>query len=175
MKHLINLYSLDFVFLSQVGHSLERLRVSHGLAASVSNIPSEALRPLTNVQYLDFSNNRLRSMPETSFHFLKRLRVLELQDNQIDAVQKGTFQVTPCTVTSWLFVKHSDTSERSGAPLQFPGNSSSTVTDVATFLGRGLRVWAPLHDYTSHPHTPSSHLTHEIVFYRNLKPSIKHL
>ncbi|XP_069668870.1 chaoptin isoform X2 [Periplaneta americana] len=76
----------------EVGHSLLRLRVSHGLDASVSNVPAEALRPLVNLQHLDFSNNRIRVMPETSFHFLKRLQVLELQDNEIDTVHKGTFQ-----------------------------------------------------------------------------------
>ncbi|KAJ8882254.1 hypothetical protein PR048_018742 [Dryococelus australis] len=47
---------------------------------------------LGNLQYLDFSNNRLRSMPETSFHFLRRLKVLQLHDNQIENVFKGTFQ-----------------------------------------------------------------------------------
>ncbi|PNF19532.1 Chaoptin [Cryptotermes secundus] len=31
-------------------------------------------------------------MPQTSFHFLKCLRVLKLQDNQIDAIHKGTIQ-----------------------------------------------------------------------------------
>ncbi|KAJ9598947.1 hypothetical protein L9F63_010541 [Diploptera punctata] len=62
------------------------------MASSVSNIPAEALRTLVTLQHLDFSNNKIRSMPETSFHFLKRLKVLELQDNQIDLVHKGTFQ-----------------------------------------------------------------------------------
>jgi len=73
------------------------LRVSHGLASSVTNIPVDALQPLTRMQHLDLSNNRIRSMPENSFHPLKHLQVLNLQDNQIDNIYKGTFQVTSCT------------------------------------------------------------------------------
>ena len=73
------------------------LRVSHGLASSVTNIPVDALQPLTSMQHLDLSNNRIRSMPENSFHPLKHLQVLNLQDNQIDNIHKGTFQVTGCT------------------------------------------------------------------------------
>ncbi|XP_063227150.1 chaoptin [Bacillus rossius redtenbacheri] len=77
---------------AEVGHSLAFLRMAHGLSSAMSAVPSEALRPLGNLQHLDLSNNRLRSMPETSFHFLRRLKVLELQDNQIETVFKGTFQ-----------------------------------------------------------------------------------
>jgi len=73
------------------------LRLSHGLASSVTNIPVDALQPLTSMQHLDLSNNRIRSMPENSFHSLKHLQVLNLQDNQIDNIYKGTFQVTSCT------------------------------------------------------------------------------
>lgn len=32
-------------------------------------------------------------MPDTSFHFLKRIKRLELQDNEIQEIRKGTFQV----------------------------------------------------------------------------------
>jgi len=73
------------------------LRLSHALASSVTNIPVDALQPLTSMQHLDLSNNRIRSMPENSFHPLKHLQVLNLQDNQIDNIYKGTFQVTSCT------------------------------------------------------------------------------
>lgn len=48
---------------------------------------------LINLDELDLSNNRLKSMPDTSFHFLRRLKILELQDNIIETVHKGTFQV----------------------------------------------------------------------------------
>ncbi|XP_049797448.1 chaoptin [Schistocerca nitens] len=77
---------------TEIGHSLTWLRMAHGLASSVGTLPHEALRPLVNLESLDMSNNRLRTMPETSFHFLRRLRVLQLQDNQIEHVPKGTFQ-----------------------------------------------------------------------------------
>jgi Leucine-rich repeat (LRR) protein len=77
-----------------------KLKVSHGFAPSITNIPAEALRPLTDLRHLDLSNNRIRSMPQTSFHFLKRLQVLKLQDNQINTIHKGTIQVTPCTSVS---------------------------------------------------------------------------
>lgn len=39
------------------------------------------------------SNNKIQSMSDTSFHFLKNLRLLELHDNRIEQVMKGTFQV----------------------------------------------------------------------------------
>jgi len=78
------------------------LRLSHGLASSVTNIPVDALQPLTSMQHLDLSNNRIRSMPENSFHPLKHLQVLNLQDNQIDNIHKGTFQVTSCTFFFWM-------------------------------------------------------------------------
>lgn len=68
------------------------LRMAHGI--SNSELPNKPLRALTNLQHLDFSNNRIRSMPETSFHFLKRIKRIELQDNEIDAIHKGTFQVS---------------------------------------------------------------------------------
>jgi Leucine-rich repeat (LRR) protein len=87
-----------------------KLVVSHGFASSITNIPVEALRPLTNLQHLDLSNNRIRSMSQTSFHFLKSLRVLKLQDNQIEAIHKGTIQVhTKENVLGFLFMKHNAT------------------------------------------------------------------
>ncbi|XP_020278724.1 chaoptin [Pseudomyrmex gracilis] len=77
---------------SEVGHSLLTLRISHGLSSSISEIPSRSFKSLTNLQHLDFSNNRIRSLPATSFHFLKRIKRIELQDNEIDSIPKGTFQ-----------------------------------------------------------------------------------
>lgn len=51
------------------------------------------MRPLTSLQELDLSNNQIKTMSDTCFHFLKNLRVLALQDNRIEQVLKGTFQV----------------------------------------------------------------------------------
>lgn len=56
-------------------------------------LPANALRPLTNLQLLDLSNNKIRSVSDTSFHFLKKIKKLELQDNEITELLKGTFQV----------------------------------------------------------------------------------
>lgn len=59
----------------------------------MSNIPIDAIKVLTNLEELDFSNNKLKIMQDTSFHFLKKLQILELHDNMIEEVPKGTFQV----------------------------------------------------------------------------------
>lgn len=55
-------------------------------------LPADPLKDLTNLQELDFSNNHLKSLTDTSFHFLKNLRSLKLNDNQIELLHKGTFQ-----------------------------------------------------------------------------------
>ncbi|XP_014217165.1 chaoptin-like isoform X2 [Copidosoma floridanum] len=76
----------------EVGNSLMTLRIAHGLSSSFSELPYKPFKSLTNLQHLDFSNNKIKSMPDTSFHFLKRIRRIELQDNEIDSIKKGTFQ-----------------------------------------------------------------------------------
>lgn len=83
---------IDLDAFQEVGHSLISLRISHGLASSLKIVPGDALKPLSSLQYLDLSHNTIQNMPETSFHFLRKLRVLQMQDNQIDTVHKGTFQ-----------------------------------------------------------------------------------
>lgn len=75
----------------QISHSLTSLKISHGLTNSITSFPV-ALRPLTSLQYLDLSNNRLSSISDASLHFLTSLRTLELNDNAIDQILKGTFQ-----------------------------------------------------------------------------------
>lgn len=55
-------------------------------------MPQRALRALENVELLDLSNNKLRTLPDTAFHFLKKLKELQLQDNEISHVPKGIFQ-----------------------------------------------------------------------------------
>ncbi|XP_018398930.1 PREDICTED: chaoptin isoform X1 [Cyphomyrmex costatus] len=81
----------DEAFL-EVGQSLLTLRMSHGLSSSISEIPNRPFKSLTNLQHLDLSNNKIRSLHATSFHFLKRIKCIELQDNEIDNILKGTFQ-----------------------------------------------------------------------------------
>lgn len=66
----------------------------------MQNIPADPLKQLTNLEELDLSNNRIRNVPDTSFHFLKKLRTLELQDNIIESLQKGTFQVCKIFIMS---------------------------------------------------------------------------
>ncbi|XP_044018629.1 chaoptin-like [Aphidius gifuensis] len=75
---------------SEVGHSLQILKLAHAL--SMNEIPSKSFKDLTNLQYLDMSNNKIRTMPDNSFHFLKRIKKIELQDNEISEIKKGTFQ-----------------------------------------------------------------------------------
>lgn len=77
---------------SEVGHSLQILKLAHAL--SMNEIPSKSFKDLTNLQYLDMSNNKIRTMPDNSFHFLKRIKKIELQDNEISEIKKGTFQVS---------------------------------------------------------------------------------
>ncbi|XP_051160683.1 chaoptin isoform X1 [Leptopilina boulardi] len=84
--------SIEEDAFSEVGHSLLTLKIAHGLSTSISELPSRPFKFLTNLQHLDFSNNRIRSMPDTSFHFLKRIKRIEMQDNEIDSIRKGTFQ-----------------------------------------------------------------------------------
>ncbi|XP_053976028.1 chaoptin [Hylaeus volcanicus] len=84
--------SIENEAFSEVGHSLLTLRMSHGLSSSFSEIPNSPFKFLTNLQHLDFSNNKIKSMPDTSFHFMKRIKRIELQDNEIDSIRKGTFQ-----------------------------------------------------------------------------------
>lgn len=69
------------------------LKLSHALAASINTLPTDAIKALINLEELDISNNRIKNMPDTSFHFLKKLKKLFVQDNIIEAVPKGTFQV----------------------------------------------------------------------------------
>ncbi|XP_014471116.1 PREDICTED: chaoptin isoform X3 [Dinoponera quadriceps] len=84
--------TIDDEAFSEVGHSLLTLKMSHGLSSTISEIPNRPFKSLTNLQHLDFSNNKIRSLPATSFHFLKRIKRIELQDNEIDNIPKGTFQ-----------------------------------------------------------------------------------
>ncbi|XP_060831402.1 chaoptin [Bombus pascuorum] len=84
--------SIEDEAFSEVGHSLLTLRMSHGFSSSVSEVPNAPFKFLTNLQHLDFSNNKIKSLPDTSFHFLKRIKRIELQDNEIDNIRKGTFQ-----------------------------------------------------------------------------------
>ena len=63
------------------------------MSSSLSKLPSEPLRHLSSLQELDITNNKIKTMVDTSFHFLKELRTLELHDNQIEQIHKGTFQV----------------------------------------------------------------------------------
>lgn len=82
-----------FQYFLQIEHSLNHLKLARAFSASVSNIPTDAIKVLINLEELDLSNNRLKIMPDTSFHFLKKMKILELHDNIIEDLRKGTFQV----------------------------------------------------------------------------------
>lgn len=72
--------------------------MANGLADSVRILPFEPLKALVELQYLDLSNNKLKNVPDTSFHFLYKLKTLNLQDNEIDHFSKGTLQVCRVSV-----------------------------------------------------------------------------
>lgn len=78
----------------QIGHSLISLKIAHGLAGSLTAFPAQSFRILTSLQELDLSNNHLKTIRDTSFHFLQNLRTVELNDNAIEKLSKGTFQVS---------------------------------------------------------------------------------
>lgn len=59
----------------------------------MQTVSPDLFRDLLNLRELDLSNNRIRNLPDTCFHFLKKLRRLEMQDNIVDEIHKGTFQV----------------------------------------------------------------------------------
>lgn len=75
----------------EVGHSLTSLRISRGL--SMDSVPVAPLKALKSLEELDLTNNRLSKVQDTSFHNLKNLRIVEMHDNLIDQLSKGTFQV----------------------------------------------------------------------------------
>ncbi|CAH1127122.1 unnamed protein product [Ceutorhynchus assimilis] len=87
-----NIGTIETNAFKEIGHSLVTLRLAHAFSSSFSSVPSDPFKVLSNLEVLDLSNNKFRTMGETSFHFLGCLRVLELQDNMIEVVHKGTFQ-----------------------------------------------------------------------------------
>lgn len=74
-------------------HSLTSLKMANGLSDSVKILPFEPLKALIELEHLDLSNNKLKNVPDTSFHFMYKLKTLNLQDNLIDQFSKGTLQV----------------------------------------------------------------------------------
>lgn len=78
---------------NEIGHSLASLKISHGFASSMSAFPTVPMRSLTSLEELDFSNNHFKTLGDTSFHLLHDLRTIELHDNAIVQILKGTFQV----------------------------------------------------------------------------------
>lgn len=68
--------------------------MENGLADTVKILPFEPLKALIELQNLDMSNNKLKNVPDTSFHFLYKLKTLNLQDNFIEHFSKGTLQVS---------------------------------------------------------------------------------
>ncbi|KRT80569.1 hypothetical protein AMK59_7610 [Oryctes borbonicus] len=75
-----------------VAFSLTTLLLSHAFAPSLQELPLDPFKYLVNLEELDVSNNKLKSLADTSFHFLKKLKILEMQDNVIENLLKGTFQ-----------------------------------------------------------------------------------
>ncbi|XP_055716156.1 chaoptin [Phlebotomus papatasi] len=76
----------------EIGHALQSLKMSHSFASSFTTLPRDVLKYLTSLRELDISNNKLKSISDTTFHFLRNLQYLNVQDNQIEQIVKGTFQ-----------------------------------------------------------------------------------
>lgn len=91
------LSNIDDEAFKALGH-LTALKIAHGLASDNHVFPTSISKHLTALRDLDISNNHLRSIPDTSFHFLKNIQALDFRDNQIDQIVKGTFQVTCCNI-----------------------------------------------------------------------------
>lgn len=81
-------------------HALTVLKLAHALSSSVNTLPVDALKPLRKLEFLDLSNNKLLNVPHTSFYFLSHLKWLFLQDNTLEDINKGTFQVSLDFVSS---------------------------------------------------------------------------
>lgn len=84
--------SIEANAFNEIGHTLVSLQMSHGLGMQMFQLPHESFRQLTALEALDLSNNKLKTLSDNSFHFMENLVSLELHDNQIEALQKGTFQ-----------------------------------------------------------------------------------
>ncbi|GAB0092362.1 hypothetical protein DMENIID0001_073520 [Sergentomyia squamirostris] len=76
----------------EVGHALQSLKLSHAFASTFTTLPKDTLNHLTSLREFDMSNNKLKSISDTTFHFLRNLHHLNLQDNHIEQIVKGTFQ-----------------------------------------------------------------------------------
>uniref|UniRef100_A0A1B0CGW6 Putative membrane glycoprotein lig-1 n=1 Tax=Lutzomyia longipalpis TaxID=7200 RepID=A0A1B0CGW6_LUTLO len=84
--------TIDTDAFLEIGHALQSLKLSHSFGSSFTSLPRDILKPLTSLRELDMSNNKLKSISDTSFHFLRNLHHLNVQDNQIEQIVKGTFQ-----------------------------------------------------------------------------------
>lgn len=73
-------------------HSLIALKMAHALSPDYHTLSPNIFKPMSSLEYLDMSNNRIKAISETSFHFMKTIKGLEFRDNQIDQINKGTFQ-----------------------------------------------------------------------------------
>lgn len=82
--------SIENEAFREIGRSLVSLKIAHGFSSQMNQLP--LLKELTSLKELDFSNNKLKAISDTAFHFQSELEVLELNDNEIETLNKGTFQ-----------------------------------------------------------------------------------
>lgn len=82
--------SLEKGAFKDIGLSLVTLKIVHGFSTSMSQFPD--LRELEVLKQIDFSNNKLRTLTDLSFYSLKNLEILNLNDNLIENLPRGTFQ-----------------------------------------------------------------------------------
>lgn len=84
--------TIDKDAFTDIGHSIEKLSFSNALSPQMKSLPTDALKPLVCLLHLDLSNNKLKTVADNAFHFQKNIITLELHDNEIDQIRKGTFQ-----------------------------------------------------------------------------------
>lgn len=67
--------------------------MSHAFAPTFKTVPGDALRHLSELKYIELSNNHLQYLRESTFQYQTNLVTLKLQDCMIETLHKGTFQV----------------------------------------------------------------------------------
>ncbi|XP_050296865.1 chaoptin isoform X2 [Anthonomus grandis grandis] len=91
-----------------VAHSLEHLCLAHAFSSSFSNVPSDGIKVLTKLKTLDLSNNKFRTLKEDTFYSMHDIRVLELHDNLLEVLHRGTFQGNIHTNLEQIYLSFND-------------------------------------------------------------------
>ncbi|KAK7590207.1 hypothetical protein V9T40_001820 [Parthenolecanium corni] len=86
------LHEIDENAFTEIGHSLNTLRLSHAFANDVKIVPHLPMKRLISLKLLDISFNSFEELPFTSFHSMYNLESVRIHDCQIKDLKLGTFQ-----------------------------------------------------------------------------------